>query len=176
MKSRLFSPIERFWKFTRKLPGENNCWVWIGTRNNGKKGGHARFYFEGRVGLAHRFAYEHWVGKIPDGYELHHVCEHSWCVNPGHLKAISNADHLTLTHYGVKRPMTLRRMYCPRGHRLAGDNLIRNGGGHLWCRECRRMHQWCLRHGLKMTDFTPQELQELVPNTPREKGVASTLQ
>lgn len=30
---------------------------------------------------------------LPEGYELHHLCENPWCRNPLHLIAVSSADH-----------------------------------------------------------------------------------
>ena len=159
------SPLERFWKYTKKLP--NGCWVWTGHRNSLKKGGHSRFYFEGHLSTAHRFAYEHWIEPVPKGYDLHHACNHTWCVNPKHLRPIPHGDHSYLSQKHQPKPMTPARMFCPRGHRLAGDNLLPNGAGWLWCRECRRMHQWCLRHGLKITHFTVEQLEAFVP--PRKR-------
>jgi hypothetical protein len=155
------SPLERFWKMARKLPSENACWAWIGKRN---KQGHPRFYFNNRIGLAHRFAYEEWIGDIPVGWDLHHVCGNPWCVNPSHLKPLPHGAH---TKYHAPMIQHPTREYCIRGHPLTPDNRMANGGKNTWCRECRRMHQWCLRHGLRITEFTPEQLRALVP--PRKR-------
>lgn len=37
---------------------------------------------------AHRFAYELFVGPIPSGYDIDHVCRNRRCVNPAHLEAV----------------------------------------------------------------------------------------
>lgn len=38
---------------------------------------------------AHRFSYEMFIGTIPDGLELDHLCRQRWCVNPYHLEAVT---------------------------------------------------------------------------------------
>jgi len=64
---------------------------------------------------AHRFAYQHLVGPIPNGHELGHICHaaeaercdggphcpHRGCVNPAHLVAVSLTDAPT---GGVPQP------------------------------------------------------------------------
>lgn len=57
---------------------------------------------------------------------------------------------------------------CPRGHLLSADNTIRNARKrYYWCRECRRVHQWLIKRGLHITDYSPLELCVIVP--PRER-------
>jgi hypothetical protein len=34
---------------------------------------------------AHRVSYEHYVGPIPKGLEIDHLCRVRHCVNPAHL-------------------------------------------------------------------------------------------
>jgi hypothetical protein len=38
-------------------------------------------------------SFERWVGPIPYGFHVHHVCRNSLCANPDHLEAISAGDH-----------------------------------------------------------------------------------
>jgi hypothetical protein len=44
--------------------------------------------------LAHRVAYQHGVGEIPAGHEIHHRCQNRRCVNPAHLEAVTRRTHL----------------------------------------------------------------------------------
>jgi hypothetical protein len=43
---------------------------------------------------AHRFAYLEFVGPIPDGLVLDHLCRNKKCVNPDHLEPVTNAENL----------------------------------------------------------------------------------
>ena len=44
--------------------------------------------------LAHRWAWEHEHGRIPEGLVIHHVCENKWCVNVDHLQLMSSNTHM----------------------------------------------------------------------------------
>ena len=59
----------------RKL---GRCWLWAGSINNA---GYGRL----GPGYAHRFAWEHFRGPIPDGLSVLHHCDRRHCVNPDHL-------------------------------------------------------------------------------------------
>lgn len=152
---------ERFLKMVLDLAGLDACWGWVGCRN---KAGYPRFRFNGHLGYAHRFSYEEWIGPIPKGYDLHHKCENSWCVNPQHLEPLISGVH--------RRNHNPQHEFCVRGHLLTSDNRIcdsRKKDDGTRCRECRRLHHWCVRHGLRMTSFTPEELAVLVG--PRQRRV-----
>lgn len=75
--------------------GPDDCWPWIGQRN---ANGYGRSSVKGRKTYAHRTVYEVWVGPIPDGHDIDHLCHnrdetcpggttcpHRACVNPAHL-------------------------------------------------------------------------------------------
>ncbi len=69
---------------------ERGCWVWQG-KPNGR--GRGQKSFEGRPELAYRVYYREYVGPIPAGHHLHHVCENPMCVNPEHLESLTPAEH-----------------------------------------------------------------------------------
>jgi hypothetical protein len=47
---------------------------------------------------AHRWAYEHFVGPIPEGLEIDHGCFVHACVNPGHLEPVTHQENVRRRH------------------------------------------------------------------------------
>jgi hypothetical protein len=54
--------------------------------------------------LAHRYAWEKWVGPIPEGHDLDHrpECPKN-CVNIAHLQPLTRSEHVTLTWERARR-------------------------------------------------------------------------
>lgn len=73
---------ECFWV---KVQKSETCWTWVG--------GGCRGYGQFRNVRAHRWAYEHLVGQIPEGMVLDHLCGHRDCVNPSHLEPVTVAEN-----------------------------------------------------------------------------------
>ena len=66
------------------------CWEWRGGR---QPFGHGYVNYGGAGVLAHRLAYETWVGPIPDGHVVRHKCDNPPCINPDHLETGTLADN-----------------------------------------------------------------------------------
>ena len=94
--------------------------------------------------MAHRWAYEAFIGPIPDGYQLDHLCHtndagcpggpdcgHRRCCNPAHLEPVTASEN-TMRQRHFERAKT----ECPRGHPYMGDNLISGSDGRRRCRTC----------------------------------------
>lgn len=85
---------DRFHQFVKVL-GDDDCWPWRGSINpngygqlNGLTPDRRKTTFR-----AHRVAYEVYVGAIPDGLTIDHLCFHRWCCNPAHLEPVTQAEN-----------------------------------------------------------------------------------
>ena len=67
-----------------KVPGPlgDECWVWIGGRNNS---GYGHVWYRSECHGAHRIAWELHSGPIPEGMWVLHKCDRPSCCNPSHL-------------------------------------------------------------------------------------------
>lgn len=136
--------LARFQRYAKPLA--NGCWMWTGL--HGTRDGYGKFQpspGQPKV-MAHRWAYETYVGPIPDGYQIDHKChsddqscpggpgcQHRRCVNPAHLEAVTASEN-TMRQRHYERART----ECPKGHPYDGDNLIQGSDGRRRCRECDR--------------------------------------
>jgi hypothetical protein len=119
----------------RYIPEPNTgCWLWIGACT---KEGYGRFYSRGSMQPAHRISYEMFVGSIPAGLHLDHLCRVHCCVNPDHLEPVTCRENLMRGETIVAA--NARKTHCPSGHPLSGKNLrIISSTGHRRCLKCDR--------------------------------------
>lgn len=75
-------PLPRFWSKVQKSEDPEGCWLWTGALN---EKGYGFFKVEPKQLKAHRFAYEQFVGPIPEGLQVNHHCDNPACVRPDHL-------------------------------------------------------------------------------------------
>lgn len=111
---------------------QTGCWEWTGHLNwndYGKLGGK----------WAHRVGYEIFVGPIPDGLHLDHLCRNKRCVYHGHLEPVTQAEN-------NRRQWRARGLAtaCRRGHDRSVHGY-RNGQGYTTCRECERLRHAAAR-------------------------------
>ena len=67
----------------------SGCWLW--TRAS-LKTGYGTFSIKGKTFLAHRKAYEFYIGPIPEGMDIDHKCGLKSCVNPEHLRLATRSQ------------------------------------------------------------------------------------
>jgi HNH endonuclease len=121
---------ERFWAQVNKT---DSCWLWTGHIATGK--GYGRIRVNGEYQKAHRVSYELFVGPIPDGLQLDHLCRVRNCVNPEHLEPVTNRENGLRGTSPIYE--NLKKTHCSKGHPLSGDNLYPRTDGGRRCRICK---------------------------------------
>jgi hypothetical protein len=125
--------LRNFWA---KVDKTESCWLWTGALDRQRHGYGVFGTGKDRV-KAHRFTYQLALGAVPSGLVLDHLCNNTRCVNPEHLKAVTQRENV-LRSAGITAAQA-RQTHCKRGHALSGANLFIKGDGRE-CRECKRMH------------------------------------
>lgn len=122
------SEADRFWEKVNKTEA---CWLWTGSL----AGGYGRFWANGHMISAHRWAYEAANGPIPDGLELDHLCRTLVCVQASHLEAVTHRENV-LRGVGPAA-VHARKTHCIHGHEYTPENTYKRKGGWRSCRACR---------------------------------------
>ncbi|HZN76053.1 MAG TPA: HNH endonuclease signature motif containing protein [Micromonosporaceae bacterium] len=125
----------------RVVVAQNGCWLWGGAIQS-KGYGAFGYGGKGKSVLAHRWSYVTFVGPVPQGMQVDHLCHnrdldcpggkcaHRLCVRPDHLEPVTN-------EVNSRRGAVGRKSHCVQGHRYTAANTIRKRNGARNCRECQ---------------------------------------
>jgi len=106
-------------------------WTWVAGFN---ANGYGCYWRDGGMVEAYKVVWEAFNGTVPSGYELHHHCERTWCVNPEHIRLVTRRQHTALS---PNNPcgINARKTHCDHGHPLP---TVRNKRGQRVCQPCAR--------------------------------------
>jgi len=123
--------------FSRLIVDPSGCLLWTGAITSR---GYGQVSSGNRNVPVHRLTYEWFVGPIPDGMEIDHLCRVKHCAAPAHLEAVTHRENVLRG----RSPSALqaRQTHCIHGHELTADNTYTPPGkyGRL-CRICKRESQ-----------------------------------
>lgn len=113
------------------LPNPAGCMEWNGALSTS---GYGRYSNREGFWQGHRAAYEIFVGPIPAGLVIDHLCRNRRCCNPVHLEPVTSAEN-------TRRGWPATKTHCARGHEFTPENTYRRqipGTGVRMCRACNR--------------------------------------
>lgn len=118
--------LERF--KTKIMVASDGCHLWMGYRHLKGYGG---THVGGKAVYAHRLAWQIANGPIPEGMVIDHICRVRCCVNPRHLRLVTNRQNVTENSLSVVAENT-RKTRCPK----CNGEYRRRGDGTRRCLAC----------------------------------------
>jgi hypothetical protein len=131
---------------------ENGCWIWAGAV---LPTGYVQMTWRGRTSLIHRASYSEFVGPIPAGLQIDHLCRVRNCFNPEHLEPVTAQENI------LRSPIALAtkwaaRTHCEHGHEFTPENIQwqrrrdRPSKGYRRCRTCERLRKQARRRAARV--------------------------
>jgi hypothetical protein len=160
--------LDRFWAKVI-VRDDDECWTWIGASSRGYGSIYSKRTEDKRqVNVAaHVFSWEFTNRQpIPNGLELDHACRNPSCVNPRHLRPVTSLVNSLLGVGFIAQ--NAKKMVCPKGHSLKGDNVRVERYGSRRCKQCETDRKMNKRHAFLRAGLT-------VSGEPRRKKVRSNV-
>lgn len=129
--------------YSQRTAANGDCIEW-----QGKQARYPQLWVLGVKMHAHRAAYMTFVGPIPHGNVIDHLCMNPLCVNPAHLEPVTQ-------RVNVQRAVEAGRSNgfgnwsetdaCKRGHPWTPESTYITSRGKRSCRICERARQRAAR-------------------------------
>lgn len=123
--------IERFNRYSPDRP-VGGCWEWQGTMFSQ---GYGALSVRGKNRYAHRVSYTLHKGPIPPGLVIDHECKNTRCVNPDHLRAVTQRQNV-IDYGSSPAARAARDDRCGSGRHDMSDVYVRKNG-YRQCRPCQ---------------------------------------
>lgn len=123
-------------RLLRKIDSTTGCWIWTGSTDHN---GYGQVRRNTVLRLAHRWVYELFVGPVPEGLDLDHLCRVRACCRPDHLEPVTRRVNILRGDIPrLNRLRAVNRTHCKNGHEFTEENTHVNAEGHRVCRACNR--------------------------------------
>lgn len=121
---------KRFWDKVKKT---DTRWIWTACKD---RHGYGEFKINGITERVHRVVYQWYIGVIPIGLQIDHLCRVRHCVNPAHLEAVTAQENCAR---GVGQgAIAARTNYCVHGHEYTPENTLLRPNRSRRCKLCTR--------------------------------------
>lgn len=120
-----------------RTEGEDACWVWTGRTEEYSRAvmyqANVDNVGKGKTVKAYRYSYVRYVGEIPEGWTIDHLCNNPNCTKPEHLDPCPWAEN--------ESRKWERKTHCKYGHEYKPENRIYyEATNSSICKDCMRAY------------------------------------